>query len=201
MKGKLRAALDTARHAATGPIYDARLNGQPFELSMQRPHHRILRGDFEPWTQQALIDHTSGDQTFWEVGARWGVLSLWLLAAGRISHASLFEADPDRVAHCARSICHNDLADRAHLHQARLGPELTLDEFGPAPDLLTVDLEGAEADLIPASHDTLAGMPTWIVEQHEHEGGLRDTFEAFGYDVTQLHADAEREWLLAEGNE
>lgn len=75
-----------------------------------------------------------------------------------------------------------------------IGDETAGDRW-PAPDVIKIDVEGAEADVLSGLTETLKGVRVLYVEAHSgwELGALTQMLELLGFDVKQLHKyDSER---------
>lgn len=175
----------------------------PFPLVMDRPHRRILGGDFEPDVFETLFEHIDSETTYWEVGARWGTFSFAL--SPHISKAFAFERDPHRVHLLSKSRVENN-AENVSIIGADLSENNSLDTYGSPPEIITIDIEGGEYDVLPASVETLAAEPIWIVEAHQYDHitgtptDLVELFRCHDYNVERFEEDGPRCRLVAKPN-
>lgn len=159
---------------------------EPYPLVMDRPHRRILNADFEPRVFETLFKYVGKDTRYWEVGARWGTFSFAM--AKRANRVVAFERDPHFTYLLSKSRNKNEAKNVAIIH-TNLSENNSLDSYGPHPDVVTVDIEGSEYSVLPASEETLAAHPVWVVEAHlfEEIDGTPDElvtlFESYNYEV------------------
>jgi hypothetical protein len=172
----------------------------PYPLVMDRLHCRIVGGEFEPEVFETPFEYGDSDTTYGEVGARWGIFSFAL--SPRVDRVRAFERDPHLVYLLSQSRTEND-AENVGIVGADLSAAQSLDAYGPPSDVVTVDIEGGEYDVLPASTATLAAGPVWIVEAHQFDGLTGDPadlvalFEEYDYTVDRVEEDGPRCRLVA----
>ncbi|QCC57191.1 FkbM family methyltransferase [Natrinema thermotolerans] len=210
----LAAVLETATLA---------IDGVAVELTVtEREDLFRARGHGERDALATMLDTLEPDDTVWDVGANVGTYSLLAAAAGARVHA--FEPGDDARRRLARNAARNDLAPTVHgaalsdtdgmatlaaadrsgvrelvedgdgdRVQTRRGDSLGV----PAPDVVKIDVEGAELAVLDGLGDRLETCRQCFVEVHDaaDERAVRDRLERRGFDVT---APFEREILLAE---
>jgi len=170
-------------------------------------------GSYERETQRALWKLAQPSGTAWDVGANVGFFSL--LLARRCTRVVAVEAAGDTVARLRRNVALNS-APVDVVHAALAGSERTVliaphdlpemrkigDEGEPVetvtldgllerygrPDVVKLDVEGAEVEALDAASELLAAHPALVVEMHGEASRERvlDVLRGAGYDVALL---------------
>lgn len=125
----MRHRLAFWRHRLTGRDYPLTVGlfGQPVTLviSTSREFTRAAAVSYEGLFLQRLLSHLQPGDTFFDVGANIGLVSLIVarqpVFAGGIVHA--FEPEPRNFAHLQRNLAANQLEHRAFAHQVALSRE------------------------------------------------------------------------------
>lgn len=207
---KRRRAFDAATTAGLKAL-GGRIRGGPL-----RGHRfyggdtlGYLLGQSEPQVQQAILDYLPSGGVFYDVGANIGFLTLLGCSRGAEVHA--FEPLEENLQQLRRNTDANGY--QAHIHpialsdstgtatmaadgplgRAHLGAgEITvdtrrLDDLGlPAPNVVKIDVEGAESRVLDGMRETLAQhRPVLIIEIHDgQERPVRERLS--GYEITRL---------------
>lgn len=127
--GRMRHRLAFWRHRLLGRDYPLTVGlfGQPVTLviSTSREFTRAAEVSYEGLFLQRLLSHLRPQDTFFDVGANIGLVSLIVARqpqfAGGIVHA--FEPEPRNFAHLQRNLAANQLDRRAFAHQVALSRE------------------------------------------------------------------------------
>ena len=146
-------------------------------------------GGYEPGLVHALTLMLDPTDTLYDAGAGYGYNAAVARAAGvPQANLHLFEADDDRRAVCADN--HPAATVRGTVVGDGTGATSSLDGYAsdnPSPDVVTVDVEGAELDVVRGAVDLLAdARPTLFVEVHPA------LLEHRGEDVTELYETLDR---------
>jgi FkbM family methyltransferase len=177
------------------------------EFDGMRLYHPLGKGgglgtkDFEPEFTEYLRRILTSDMTFLDIGAYFG--SYVLLASPRVKHVIAIEPHPDIVKVLRETISRNGLENVTVIEQVlfshetmgALGPRnnfqvdsngplkaTTLDAWGLAPDVIKVDVEGAEYDVLIGGKDIIRDhRPVLLVEVHGRK------IERFGYTAKQVY--------------
>lgn len=182
--------------------------------------------DFEPGFVKYLREHLAAGMTFLDIGAYFG--SYVLLASRRVKHVIAFEPHPDIRKVLLETIGRNGLKNVtvvekplfSRITRGRLGrrnnfqvsPEgpmeaTTLDTLGLAPDVVKLDVEGAEYDVLVGGRCTIEKhKPTILVEIHARKierfghkaEQVRQLLVGWGYSLTDLGSRNESQFVAAE---
>jgi hypothetical protein len=187
------------------------------DFSSQTP---LYLGMYEWELHRFMRSIVPGAGLAFDVGANVGYESLVLASLGATSVVS-FEPDPDALAKLRSNIAENpDMADRITVVPEAVGAEpgsgiTTVDaaaeRFG-VPDVLKIDVDGAELDVLHGARKTLVDRhPHLVLEVHsaELERSCGEFLVECGYQpVIKHNREVWREyrselpvchWLLAEG--
>lgn len=125
---------------------------------------------YEPSFSSGFIRTLNPDSVVYDVGSRWGYVSLLAVVAGvdpNSIHA--FECDSFRATFCERNLPENASVLSKQVGSGSNG-SLRLRDYAtsnPAPDILKIDVEGHElAVLEGGSSDLLSGADAIFVEVH-----------------------------------
>lgn len=151
-----------------GGFYEININHpdiEPFELWLEESGVTQLdkfAGSYELAVVNTIANTISRDDTFWVVGAGYGYHSFAF--APHCNRVDAFEANPRRVRKLSRGIGRN-AADNIVVHRTRVGHDASLDHFG-TPDIVLMDVEGAEHDILADTKLIEKTDITWVVELH-----------------------------------
>lgn len=182
--------------------------------------HGYWLGLYESKVAKLFASLITPRATVWDVGAHAGYFTLIAAKRGAAVHA--FEPAPDNARELRRHVALNRCADRVTVHQAaagrfsgeawlepgpdtsqwRLGASgvrvrsVALDEAGaPAPTLVKMDVEGAEADALVGMARTLrTAAPTLVLAVHYTASRCAGLLKDAGYRVTPIDGST---WLAA----
>lgn len=202
------------------------------EFDGMRLYHPLGMGgglstkDFEPEFTKYLRQILTSDMIFLDVGAYFG--SYVLLASPRVKHVVAIEPHPDIVKVLRETISRNGLENVTVIEQplfsrmvrGQLGRRnnfqivpngpmraTTLDALKLAPDVIKMDIEGAEYDALVGGQRTIEKYkPTILVEIHtkkiERFGHtakqVRQLLIGWGYALTDLGSRNESQFVVAE---
>jgi len=182
--------------------------------------------DFEPEFTKYLRRILTSDMTFLDIGAYFG--SYVLLASPRVKHVIAIEPHPDIVKVLRETIGRNNLENVTVIERAlfsrmvngqlgrrnnfQVAPDgpmeaTTLDALNLAPDVVKIDIEGAEYDALVGARRTIEKYkPTILVEIHtkkiERFGHtamqVRQFLADWGYKLTDLGSRNENQFVVAE---
>lgn len=206
------------------------LKSVPFEgMQLYWPPSRdglmkqIRRRTYEPEFTDYLRTHLQPSMTFLDVGAHFGYYTL--LAAKRCGKVVAVEPRPDIRAVLWENIKRNSLGNvevvetalfskAAHGYVGRKnqlqvsegGPQrvVTLDSLDLAPDVIKIDVEGAEYDILVGGEQTLLRHdPALLIEVHvrkirhflHKERHVRKYLQSLGYVVTKL-GERDKCWFV-----
>ena len=126
---------------------------------------------YEPGLVLALSDTIEPGSVFYDVGSRFGyyikIASTLGLDKDQV-HA--FEADPTNFGYLKRNV-----GDIATINRVRVGDansELELDKYAdshPTPDVVKIDVEGAEPNVLEGMTDLLETGVSLFIEYHPHK--------------------------------
>jgi FkbM family methyltransferase len=211
----LRDALTEAPVAglAEGKIGRGPARGRSIQVDMTSDERRLIAGTYEPWIHSLLPHILRDGMSIWDVGAHIGYYVITACALSPTGHHLAIEPDPTNAERLRHNLALNSLtvevietavSDRAHnvlfdsnsalgrISESgdRMVPAVPLDallnEHTP-PQLVMMDIEGAEGIVIPAAARLLDEVrPIWLIELHG-EGGTAayETLVAHGYSVRQ----------------
>jgi FkbM family methyltransferase len=215
IRNLLRETLTEAPVAglAEGKIGRGPARGRSIQVDMASDERRLIAGTYEPWIHSLLPEVLRDGMSMWDVGAHIGYYVITACALSPTGHHLAVEPDPTNVKRLRHNLALNGLtvevietavSDRAHsvrfdsnsaLGQIsesgdRIVPAVPLDvllnEHTP-PQLVMMDIEGAEGIVIPAATRLLDEVrPIWLIELHG--GGGRAAYETLvshGYSVRQ----------------
>jgi FkbM family methyltransferase len=183
-----------------------------------RAENQYCRGNYEPDTQAILASLPLDGRVAWDVGAHIGFFSLVL--AQRCRQVIAVEPGPDAARRLRTNAELNDApievveaaagatsgttrlelaADGRMNHVAAEGVavrQVTLDELAAAhglPDLVKIDVEGAELDVLTGGKAVLAHRPFLLVEAHSPEllASVSALLEESGYEVERSARETE----------
>jgi FkbM family methyltransferase len=183
-----------------------------------RAENQYARGNYEPDTQAALASLPLDGRVAWDVGAHIGFFSLVLAsrcrkviaiepgadAARRLRTNAELNSAPIEVIEAAAGA----ESGMTRLHLAADGRmnrvdsegvavrQVTLDEIAGRhglPDLVKIDVEGAELEVLSGAADVLAHRPFLVVEAHTPEllESVTALLEAAKYEVDQSVRESE----------
>jgi FkbM family methyltransferase len=222
IRNLLRDALTEAPGTglAEGKIGRGPARGQPIQVDMASDERRLIAGTYEPWIHNLLPHILREGMSMWDVGAHIGYYVITACALSPTGHHLAVEPDPANVERLRHNLALNSLtvevigaavSDRVHnvrfesnsaLGRIRENGDRTvpavpldalLNEHAP-PQLVMMDIEGAEGIVIPAATRFLDEVrPTWLIELHGEGGAAAyDTLVDHGYAVRQSQpGDAE----------
>jgi len=222
IRNVLRDALTEAPGTglAEGKIGRGPARGQPIQVDMASDERRLIAGTYEPWIHNLLPHILRDGMSMWDVGAHIGYYVITACALSPTGHHLAVEPDPANVERLRHNLALNSLtvevieaavSDRAQNvrfdSNSALGrirdsgdrtvPAVPLDallnEHAP-PQLVMMDIEGAEGMVIPAATRLLDEVrPTWLLELHGEGGAAAyETLVDHGYSVRQSQpGDAE----------
>jgi FkbM family methyltransferase len=177
-----------------------------------RAENQYCRGNYEPDTQAILASLPLDGCVAWDVGAHIGFFSLVLArrcrqviaiepgadAARRLrTNAELNEAPIEVIeaaAGAASGTARLELAADGRMNRVAANGvavrQVTLDELAAAhglPDLVKIDVEGAELDVLAGAKAVLAHRPFLLAEAHTPEllESVTALLEDAGYEVEQ----------------
>jgi FkbM family methyltransferase len=215
IRNLLREALTEPPVAglAEGTIGRGPARGRSIQVDMASDERRLIAGTYEPWIHSLLPQILQDGMSMWDVGAHIGYYVITACALSPTGHHLAVEPDPANVERLRHNLALNNLtvevietavSDREEsvrfdsnsaLGQIsksgdRIVPAVPLDsllsEHAP-PQLVMMDIEGAEGIVVPAATKLLDEVrPNWLLELHG--GGGRDAYEtliAHGYSVQQ----------------
>jgi FkbM family methyltransferase len=154
-------------------------------------HHATAKnyahGSYEPavlrWQEEAKRHFR-----IYDIGGFSGLYGLVAAKSNPRAIVTIFEPHPTNAEQCRRNITLNNLSNcsveelavsnetatatftreattGAHFGGPLIVKTTTLDDL-PPPDLMKIDVEGAEGDVIDGAHDTLLSHPAILLEQH-----------------------------------
>jgi FkbM family methyltransferase len=196
-----------------GKIGRGPARGRSIQVDMASDERRLIAGTYEPWIHSLLPQLLRDGMSMWDVGAHIGYYVITACALSPTGHHLAVEPDPTNVERLRHNLALNDLtvevietavSDRAQDvrfdSNSALGQisesgdrivsavplDVLLNERTP-PQLVMMDIEGAEGTVIPAATRLLDDVrPMWLLELHG--GGGRAAYEtlvAHGYAVQQ----------------
>jgi FkbM family methyltransferase len=194
--------------------------GKGLRFNLGRGHPGYLLGASEPLVQQVLTRHLGPGSVFYDIGANVGFLTLvGARLVGPSGAVWAFEPNPETIPVLRRNVALNGFRHvtvvesavgarvgrarlvsddplTAHLGTAGVSVDVTtldamLEQLRP-PDLVKIDVEGAEADVLAGMRKTLDEFaPVVICEVHQNaRQSCARLLEAAGYDVTGLEPTA-----------
>jgi FkbM family methyltransferase len=222
IRNLLRDALTEAPGTglAEGKIGRGPARGQPIQVDMASDERRLIAGTYEPWIHNLLPHILREGMSMWDVGAHIGYYVITACALSPTGHHLAVEPDPANAERLRHNLALNSLtvevigaavSDRVHnvrfesnsaLGRIRENGDRTvpavpldalLNEHAP-PQLVMMDIEGAEGIVIPAATRFLDEVrPTWLIELHGEGGAAAyETLVDHGYAVRQSQpGDAE----------
>lgn len=182
--------------------------------------------DFEPEFTKCLRQILTSDMMFLDVGAYFG--NYVILASQRVKHVVAIEPHPDIAKVLRETIKRNNLENvtvverplfsrvtrgqlgrRNNFQVVSGGPmeTTTLDDLGLTPDVIKMDIEGAEYDALVGGQQTIEKCkPTILVEVHTRKierfshtaKQVRRLLTDWGYNLTDLGSRNESQFVVAE---
>jgi FkbM family methyltransferase len=187
--------------------------GRSIQVDMASDERRLIAGTYEPWIHSLLPQVLRQGMSMWDVGAHIGYYVITACALSPTGHHLAVEPDPTNVERLRHNLALNNLnvevietavSDRAqtvrfdsnsalgHISQggdrivSAVPLDVLLNDHTP-PELVMMDIEGAEGIVVPAATRLLDEVrPIWLIELHG--GGGRAAYEtlvAHGYSVQQ----------------
>jgi FkbM family methyltransferase len=194
--------------------------GKGLRFNLGRGHPGYLLGATEPLVQQVLTRHLRPGSVFYDIGANVGFFTLvGARLVGPRGAVWAFEPNPETIPVLRRNIALNGFRHvtviesalgarvgratlvsddplTAHLGATGVPVDVTtldamLEQLRP-PDLVKIDVEGAEAEVLAGMRKTLDEFaPVVICEVHQNASqSCARLLEAVGYDVTELEPTA-----------
>lgn len=218
-------SLRSAIKGLLGPPRPRRLPlglGRGVVLDVDFQHQtRMYLGLYETELNGALRKLCRPGAAVYDVGAQFGYLALVFAKLGA-ERVAAFELDAGAAEIAAANVARNPGArERVEIVRASVGAvsdadgRLALDDFaygeGFVPDLVKIDVEGAEADVLSGARRLLAErMPHLVVETHSEELERRcgDLLVEAGYRprvvsqrrrFSDLRPTEHNRWLVARG--
>jgi len=158
-----------------------------------------LMGRYEPEQEQVLVDLFKRSNVFWDVGAHVGWYSILAAKFIKQGHIYCFEPSPDNIQYIRRHIDINELNNISLLEYA-LSSSVGTHAFNPnkqqgklssegrlvvktqtadqlisekpemTPDLLKIDIEGAEMEFLKGANTLLTNhKPTLLLSAHGYQ--------------------------------
>lgn len=196
--------------------------GQSVRLKTQnRDRYRAARYQIEEQPViSAFVDSIKDGDLVWDVGAQAGLFAIH--AAKKTPNVVAWEPRPANVSQLEENLRLNSAENRVDVRQVALGAESAQMELATAngeerlvgeggdvvvnvepgdqhapPDVLKIDVEGAEAEVLRGMGESLKRVRVVFVEVHERE--LREFFdsnpeevrallESHGLECTQIHS-------------
>lgn len=132
-------------------------------LHLKLPETIDYPANYEPILSQELCDRTATETVFYDIGCGFGYFPKLLTLNGiNPENIHAFEANPERYL-----VCQENCDNRVHISPSLVGEtagkrRTTVDEYAtanPHPDIVKIDVEGAEFNV-------LNGMTKTITENH-----------------------------------
>ncbi len=126
------------------------------------------------------------NKTVMDLGADFGSTPSYFLYRGA-DHVIAVEGDPS----LASKLCDNFVGDRRVIpielminHSSDISSLIT--QY--SPDIVKIDVEGAEANLLECPDETLRSVKEWLIEAHNLDLyiKIRERFLGLGFNVTKL---------------
>jgi FkbM family methyltransferase len=194
-------------------------HGKGLRLEVGRGHPGYALGASEPLVQEALVRYLARGAVFYDIGANVGFLTM--IGARKVQPEGVvyaFEPSPETAAVLRRNVARNRLENVVVIERAvaaevgvatlaaedpltaRLAPSgiqvetTTIDATGSdlrPPDVIKIDVEGAEAHVLRGMRATLVdARPIVICEIHgETDAECVELLEAAGYVASKLEPD------------
>jgi hypothetical protein len=161
----------------------------------------------EPMLNSALSKTLTDDSVFYDIGSQFGYHLQFAINCG-VKESDIHSFEVDKLRYAILS----DNFDNINLVNKKVGGdsegELAIDEYcesNKAPDVIKIDVEGAEGGVIAGMSNTLdAFEPTIFIEVHpkllsDFGYKLSDLYyelEDIGYDITITnHRDKQSKWF------
>jgi len=163
--------------------------------------------EHEPKLNSALSEALSPETVFYDVGSQFGYHLQFALKCGvDASNIHSFEANNLRHSILKRSFASVDLVNRQV--GCDTADSLSIDSYAQShkqPDVIKIDVEGAEGQVIKGMEDTLrTSEPVVFIEMHpnllsDFGHDIQNVYERFddtGYGVLVTdHRDSDSEWM------
>lgn len=145
---------------------------------------------YEPVVTERFQHHIHVDDVFYDVGSRYGIYTLLALKLG---------VDPNNIHTFEKEVqpfevLKDYIGDRdVHMNNIIVGSEISIDEYverynRDAPDVIKMDIEGAEIDVLRGARNILMReTPVLFIEIHPQR--LRDNFHSTPEEVINLLRD------------
>lgn len=183
-----------------------------------KKHKYFWLGTYEPWVQKAISQYLQPGMYAWDIGAFIGYYTLLMRRVAGFGRIVAIEPDPESFSILKKHLTINGYEDvvtlpvavgarqgRVRLERVPGGPsqtkvvecdngefnQITLDDLldrFPAPGVVKMDIEGAEADALAGGTRLLEEIrPVWIIELHGYQGeqALKQLRKA-GYQIMRI---------------
>lgn len=163
---------------------------------------------FEPMLMKSLYETLNEDDIMYDLGARWGIFSLFVRECGLPSeNIHNFEADTDHFEILERNVEGDMHLKRAYVSNVDKEDHITLDTYvenHDMPTVIKIDVEGAEMKVIQGAENLLAEKkPELFIEMHPEK--IRDMdssqeriikeLESYNYELAGTnHRSKESTW-------
>lgn len=126
---------------------------------------------YEPLLMTTLHEHLSQDDIFYNIGARWGIFSLFAEKYGlEPSNVHSFEADESSFDILQRNLREGHVVTNGFVSDSDDGKNISLDSYvdeNTMPNIMKIDIEGAELKALKGAETLLAQeKPTLFIEVH-----------------------------------
>ncbi|MFB6301607.1 MAG: FkbM family methyltransferase [Haloferacaceae archaeon] len=202
------------------------VNGVSVSFGIRDPESfRRSVGHGETDVIEDFLAHLTDGDVVWDVGANQGTYSLFAAKRGAEVHA--FEPNPDAYEIIERNAQRNGVSIQVHrvalgstndtmvlreadragtrwIAQEGPGEEVTVrrgdDLQVPPPDVLKIDVEGAEVDVLEGMRSLLEECRVCYVEIHDDSArAVRDVLRNAGFEITDLSNEPVRSYVITRG--
>lgn len=151
---------------------------------------------YEPMLMNALYQELSKDDVFYNIGARWGIFSLFAENCGlNPQNIHSFEADSERFEILSNNVGNQHIINNVFVSDSDEKKSVTLDSYmsgTDTPTIMKLDIEGAELKALRGAETLLdEAMPELHIEVHPkyiknmdgNQQDLVNLLSAKGYDI------------------
>lgn len=188
-----------------------------YKIELSIPVDAIDDGDgssridqYEPFLVKQLINELGSDGVFYNVGGGYGVFAQFAEVLGvPPNQVHTFEADPFRIPILKQNVSESVRVNEVYVSDSSKEGQIKLDDYVTdmsCPDVLAIDVEGAEFDVLQGSSEMISqAKPSIYTEIHpelmdnSNPSDIISFGQRHGYDVFAANHRVENaEWKPAD---
>uniref|UniRef100_A0A7D6CPG9 FkbM family methyltransferase n=1 Tax=Natrinema zhouii TaxID=1710539 RepID=A0A7D6CPG9_9EURY len=178
-----------------------------FEVDPEWPRLASIAsgGVYEPILLQSLYNRLDRDSILYNVGARWGCISIFAEKCGLPKHQiHSFEANAKSAEILERNLAEHRYITNAFVSDSSGGNQIVLDTYADthdSPTVVKIDVEGAEMAVIQGALNLIATEkpelfievhPEYLQEMGSTQNELIDELEKHDYELTMVDHRSDR---------